>query len=78
VAAETDQIGGAVDYEAVARDVTELAGQRRFRLIETMAEEAAALLLARHAPVTVVRIEIRKPDAVAAAECSFVRVERSR
>jgi dihydroneopterin aldolase len=77
-AATTDAIDGAVDYTAVASQVTALAVGRQFQLIETMAEESAAMLLARFAQVSRVRIEIRKPAAVPAAACSFVRVERGR
>ena len=43
-----------------------------------MAEETAALLLARLQVVTAVRVEVRKPAAVPAAASSFVRVERRR
>lgn len=77
-AAAADAIGGAVDYAGTASLVTELAVRREFQLIETMAEEMAAMLLARFATVRRVRIEIRKPAAVPAAECAFVRVERAR
>lgn len=77
-AAASDAIGGAVDYDGVASGVTELAQRRAFQLIETMAEETAAMLLARLPQVRTVRLEIRKPAAVPAAACSFVRVERTR
>lgn len=77
-AAASDAIGDAVDYDGVASGVTELVRRRAFQLIETMAEETAALLLARLAQVRTVRLEIRKPAAVPAAACSFVRVERAR
>ncbi|MEY4092960.1 MAG: hypothetical protein RLZZ53_159 [Acidobacteriota bacterium] len=77
-AATTDAIDGAVDYTAVARRVAALAGRRQFQLIETMAEESAAMLLAGFPQVGRVRIEIRKPAAVPAAACSFVRIERAR
>ena len=77
-AATSDAIDGAVDYTAVARQVTALAERRQFQLIETMAEESAAMLLARFPQVGTVRIEIRKPAAVPAALCSFVRLERVR
>lgn len=77
-AAATDAVDDAIDYDGVAASVTELIQRRQFRLIETMAEETAALLLDRHPPVRAVRLEIRKPDAVPAAESSFVRLERSR
>ena len=76
--AGSDAIADAVDYDGVAASVTALLQTSRFQLIETMAERAAALLLA-HVPVaTAVRIEVRKPAAVPAAACSFVRVERRR
>jgi dihydroneopterin aldolase len=76
--ASSDAIGDAVDYDAVARRLTELVQARAFQLIETMAEEGAAMLLARLPQVRTVRLEIRKPAAVPAAACSFVRVERTR
>jgi dihydroneopterin aldolase len=77
-AAGSDAIGDAVDYAAVARSVTEFVRRRAFQLIETMAEETAAMLLAQLTLVQAVRIEIRKPAALPVAACSFVRVERTR
>jgi 7,8-dihydroneopterin aldolase/epimerase/oxygenase len=77
-AAASDAIADAVDYDGVARAITELAERRGFQLIETMAEEAAAMLLAQVPAATRVKLEIRKPAAVPAAACSFVRVERTR
>lgn len=77
-AAGSDAIGDAVDYDRVASGVTELVQRRAFQLIETMAEETSAMLLARLAQVRTVRLEIRKPAAVPSAACSFVRVERTR
>ena len=77
-AASADTIAGAVDYTRAAGLVTELAERRGFQLIETMAEEMAASLLAQFPQVRRVRLEIRKPAAVPAAACAFVRVERVR
>ena len=77
-AAGSDAIEAAVNYVEVAGSVTELVQRRAFFLIETMAEETAAMLLERLALVRTVRLEIRKPEAVPAAACSFVRVERAR
>ncbi len=77
-AASADAIAGAVDYTGVASEVTALAERREFQLIETMAEESAALLFARFPQARRVRIEIRKPAAVPAATSAFVRVERTR
>ena len=77
-AAGSDAIGDAVDYDAVTQSVTALVRRRAFQLIETMAEETAAMLLAQLTPVQTVRLEVRKPAAVPAAACSFVRLERTR
>ena len=77
-AAGADDVAHAVDYDRVAQGITELAQERKFHLIETMAEETANMILREHPPVQTVRLEIRKPHAVSAAECSFVRVERAR
>jgi 7,8-dihydroneopterin aldolase/epimerase/oxygenase len=77
-AATSDAIEHAVDYGGIASMATELARHRRFQLLETMAEELAALLLERLSMIERVRLEIRKPEAVPAAANSFVRVERSR
>jgi dihydroneopterin aldolase len=77
-AARSDAIRDAVDYDLVAVGIAELAQRRAFQLIETMAEETAAMLLGHLAQVHTVRVEIRKPAAVPAATCSFVRVERTR
>jgi 7,8-dihydroneopterin aldolase/epimerase/oxygenase len=77
-AARSDAIEHAVDYGGIASMVTELAKARRFQLLETMAEEMAALLLGRLPMIERVGLEIRKPDAIPAAANSFVRVERRR
>lgn len=77
-AAGSDAIADALDYDRVASGVTEHIQGRAFHLIETMAEETAALLLNLMARVQRVRLEIRKPAAVPAARCAFVRVERNR
>jgi 7,8-dihydroneopterin aldolase/epimerase/oxygenase len=76
--AASDAITDAVDYDGIAAGVTRLLQESRFQLIETMAERAAAQLLADVPAATAVRIEVRKPAAVPAAACSFVRVERCR
>ena len=77
-AATSDAIADAVDYDGVAGGIIELARRRAFQLIETMAEETAEMLLDRLPSVCRVRLEIRKPAAVPAASCAFVRVERVR
>ncbi len=77
-AAASDAIPDAIDYDGVAASLTTLLQTRQFQLIETMAEESAALLLRTQDRAVAVRLEVRKPAAVPAASCSFVRVERVR
>ena len=77
-AAASDAIGDALDYDGVARLATDLLQQRRFQLIETMAEETCSQLFGAFPEVRAVRLRIEKPAAVPAAACSFVRVERVR
>jgi dihydroneopterin aldolase len=60
-----DNIADTVNYSEVATSLKEFFGQHDYRLIETLAEEAAGHLLARF-PLRRVAIEVRKfvlPDA---------------
>ena len=77
-AARSDALADAIDYDGVAAAIGELVRQRQFALLETLAEAAAALLLDRIDRAHRVRLEVRKPRAVPAAACAFVRVERAR
>jgi 7,8-dihydroneopterin aldolase/epimerase/oxygenase len=58
-AALQDHIERTVDYDAVARSIRALAGRRPRRLIETFAEEIAALIL-QDFRARRVSVEIRK------------------
>jgi 7,8-dihydroneopterin aldolase/epimerase/oxygenase len=72
-----DEIERTVDYLKVCEDVKELARERPRRLIETLAEEIAGLLLERF-PVGAVSVELRKfilPDT--AHVCVRLRRESS-
>ena len=75
--AATDDIAVAVDYSALADRLTEFICDGRFRLLETLAEEAAAMIL-REFGVTWLRLRVGKPGAVAAADSVGVEIERRR
>lgn len=77
-AAESDALADALDYDRIAAGLTEVAREGRFTLLEALAEASVAYCLETFPPVTAVRLEIRKPRAVEAADASFVRVERRR
>ncbi len=77
-AAETDDVADALDYDRIAAGLTQVAQEGRFALLEALVEACASFCLDSFPQVTTVRLEIRKPRAVEAAEASFVRIERSR
>jgi FolB domain-containing protein len=60
-----DDIGGTINYSAIARSVRNVVSERRDKLIETLAEKISERLL-RELPIRRLRIELRKfilPDA---------------
>ena len=54
-----DDLARTVDYAAVRDAVRQFAGAKPFKLIETLANDLAAHLLARFA-ITRIRVEVRK------------------
>lgn len=77
-AAQNDRVEHTIDYAQVAQELTQLATERKFQLIETFAEESATLLFGLFPTVTTVDMRVRKPAAVPAAACSFVHIRRNR
>ena len=73
-AAETDDLAEALDYSEVARTISSVVRDGRFRLIETAAERVAGRLLADH-PAGWLRLEVRKPIA-AGSYTAVVTIER--
>lgn len=57
--AMNDEIGATIDYHAVSLQVAELAARGERRLVETLAEEIAGLVLG-HRGVAAVEVTIRK------------------
>lgn len=77
-AAASDALDDALDYDRIASGLTRIAREGRFVLLEALAENCADFCLRSFEPVIAVRLEIRKPRAVGAADASFVRIERRR
>ena len=71
-----DQIGNTVDYYEVSQRLLKLAAGRPRKLIETLAEEAAEMLLAEF-PLRAAAVEVRK-FILPETEYVAVRVERRR
>lgn len=76
-AAANDRLTDTVDYTGIADRLTAFSSAHHFQLIETLAEQLAQLLLAEYA-IQQVKITLRKPAALAQADCAGVQLERSR
>ena len=74
-AAASDSIEDAVDYAAISARVLSFIEGSEFSLIETMAEQVAAIVLAEFS-VPWLRLRLAKPGAVASATDVGVLIER--
>jgi dihydroneopterin aldolase len=74
-AASNDAIADAVDYDAISTRVLAFIEGSKFQLIETMAEQIAALVLDEF-QIPWLRLKLSKPGAVAQAEDVGVLIER--
>lgn len=59
-ACRTDDVGDAVEYEAIAAVIVEVATNFRFQLLEALADAVCLELLAEF-PIERVRLEVHKP-----------------
>lgn len=74
-AAVSDWIGYAVDYSAVSARVIEFVGASQYKLIETLAENVARIIM-REFGVPWLQLRISKPSAVPEARDVGVVIER--
>ena len=74
-AASEDRIEDALDYAVISSRLLSFMEDSEFQLIETMAEQIAALVMAEF-QVPWLRLRLGKPGAVAAAETVGVQIER--
>ena len=75
LAAGSDRIEDALDYAALSARVLSFIEGSEFRLIETMAEQVAAIVMGEFG-VPWLRLRLCKPGAVAAARDVGVLIER--
>jgi len=75
LAARTDSITEALDYQAVAERLTEFVRGSSFQLVETLAETCAQIVL-QEFDVSWLRLTVSKPDAIAQAQSVGVIIER--
>ncbi len=77
LAGKSDEISQAYDYDRVYRVVESVVTGTRFNLIEALAEELCAKILAIY-PDLVVRVRVRKPQAPLPGPFGTVEVEVTR
>ena len=75
LAAQTDSITDALDYQAVAERLTEFVRNSSFQLVETLAEACAQIVLQEFG-VRWLRLTVNKPDAIDNAQSVGVIIER--
>jgi len=75
--ARSDQLEDTLSYKDVAKQVTELVKEGQFNLVETMAEQVAALVLEEFGSPWC-RVRVNKKGAVSGAEDVGVLIERGR
>jgi 7,8-dihydroneopterin aldolase/epimerase/oxygenase len=76
-AAKSGRIEDTLDYKAVAKRVAQFVSQQEFQLVETLAEEIAALILDEF-KLSEVRVTVHKPGAVSGSKSVGVSIQRSR
>ena len=76
-AAASDNIEDTLDYKAVAKRVAQYVSEQEFQLVETLAENVAALVL-KEFKVAWIKLTLHKPGAVSGSKSVGVIIERSR
>lgn len=76
-AADTDNLDRALDYRAVKKDVLAYVEASDHRLVETLAEQVAAICL-KHEGTREARVRIEKPGALRFARTVGVDITRGR
>jgi 7,8-dihydroneopterin aldolase/epimerase/oxygenase len=76
-AAVGDAVDDTVDYKTIAKRVVTFVSASEFKLVETMAERLAQVLLAEF-PLAWIRLSINKPGAIRGSRDVGVRIERRR
>lgn len=74
-AASGDDISLTLNYQLISERVIEMVQQSSHGLIETLAEQIAALLMQEFS-VPWLKLTVRKPEAIAEAEYVGVMIER--
>jgi dihydroneopterin aldolase len=76
-AAQTDDIASTLNYKKVAKRVQQLVADAEFQLVESLAENIAAVVLAEF-DLPWIRVRVNKPGAIRGARDVGVQIYRSK
>jgi dihydroneopterin aldolase len=76
-ASQTDEVADTLDYKKVAKRVIAFVETSEFKLVETLAQRLAVLVLAEF-DIEWVRLSINKPGAIRGSRDVGVTIERTR
>jgi dihydroneopterin aldolase len=74
-AAATDSVEDTLNYKSVAKRVQEFVGNSDFQLVETLAEQLAAIVIDEF-DIPWVRVRLSKPGAIRGARDVGILIER--
>jgi dihydroneopterin aldolase len=74
-AAASDNVQDTLNYKSVAKRIQAFVAESSFQLVETLAENIAAIVLSEF-PVAWVRVRVNKPGAISGARDVGVLIER--
>lgn len=74
-AAATDSVEDTLNYKSVAKRLQQFVGDSSFQLVETLAEEIAAIVI-NEFDVPWVRLRLNKPGAIRGARDVGILIER--
>jgi len=77
-AGRSDDVAHTVSYADLTRIAVDIATERRFNLIEALAEAIAAAILDRFPPVDAITVQVEKPSAPVPAILDGVSVAITR
>jgi len=75
-AGQTDELDDTVSYSDIAREVTKMAENSHFKLLEKLAQAVADVCL-KNKQIKKVKILVEKPKAIANAVSAAVKITRN-
>ena len=71
---DNDEIGHTIDYVEIADLIQKTAKDGRYNLVETCVIAVARKIQQKYPPVAKIKLEARKPGAIASATCAAVEL----